>query len=85
MKHQADEHIPLKPDESLPITINGQDNCYYSSDGAQKTWIECDDKHFEHCGFDPQIKDPEIHCDNGRRYRRVFFCDFDEEVPKESS
>jgi hypothetical protein len=68
----------IKSENQLSVTI-GETQCYYNSDGYQRTWLTCDSGHFKDCeGLDPQANDPEIYCGDGRRLLRGYYCEFEE-------
>lgn len=80
-------HARNQFDDKFPVTIGGSTKCYYKSDGAQRTWIDCDSGHFKDCGgLDPQVDDPEIKCSGDEKsgdvwkFIRGFYCEYEEKV-----
>jgi hypothetical protein len=73
------EFCSIKSENQISVKIKDEKNCYYNSDGRQRTWLTCDSGLFKDCeGLDPQADDPEIHCGEARRFLRGYYCEYEE-------
>ncbi len=59
-----------------PIKYSNREDCHFIGTGVDAGQFRCGDYYIIDCAKDPRYDEATIKCENGRAFRRAYYCEF---------